>query len=56
MLCHKGYTGDTSLIEIVDNNVIAECKRNLRDDGVIVFSKNGNSIVEKVRSATKNSM
>lgn len=56
VLCHKGYTGDTSLIEIVDNNVIAECKRNLHGDGVIVFSKNGNSIVEKVRSATKNSM
>lgn len=48
--------GDASLIEIVDNNVIAECKRNLRDGRVIVFSKNRNSIVEKVRSATKNSI
>lgn len=56
VLCRKGYIGDTSLLEIVDNNVMAECKRNLRDDGVIVFSKNGNSIVEKVRSAAKNSI
>lgn len=55
-MCRKGYMSDTSLLEIVDNNVTAECKRNLRDDKIIVFSKNGNSIVEKVRSATKNSM
>lgn len=49
VLCQKGYTGNTKLTEIVSDVITSECSSNLHDNKVIVFSKYGNSIVEKVR-------
>ena len=55
VLCQKGYTGNTELTEIVNDVITSECSSNLHDNKVIVFSKYGNSTVEKIRRNIENS-